>query len=158
MVARVCVVGSVNADLTFTVDALPRPGQTVLASSLSSSPGGKGGNQAVAAARAGAAVQLVAALGTDSAADQLRSHLRDNEVGLDGVVNLPGPSGSAVIVVDSGAENTIVVAPGANAHLSVASAEVPPGTLTICDAVLPDRAALVTFCRALLESVALGAG
>src|ERR1700759_4893773 len=89
MVARVCVVGSVNADLTFTLDALPRPGQTILASSLSSSPGGKGGNQAVAAARAGATVQLVAALGSDSAADQLRAHLRDNDVGLDGVVNLP---------------------------------------------------------------------
>jgi ribokinase len=124
MVARVCVVGSVNADLTFTVDALPRPGQTILASSLSSSPGGKGGNQAVAAARGGAAVQLVAALGTDSAADQLRAHLRDNEVGLDGVVNLPGPSGSAVLIVDSSAENTIVVAPGANAHLTVTSADV----------------------------------
>jgi ribokinase len=123
MVARVCVVGSVNADLTFTVDALPRPGQTILASSLSSSPGGKGGNQAVAAA-GGAAVQLVAALGTDSAADQLRAHLRDNEVGLDGVVNLPGPSGSAVLIVDSSAENTIVVAPGANAHLTVTSADV----------------------------------
>ncbi len=109
---------------SFTVDALPRPGQTVLASSLSSSPGGKGGNQAVAAARAGAPVQLVAALGTDPAADQLRTHLRDNGVGLDGVVTVPGPSGSAVIVVDSGAENTIVVAPGANAHLSVASADV----------------------------------
>ena len=124
MVARVCVVGSVNADLTFTVDALPRPGQTVLASSLSSSPGGKGGNQAVAASRAGATVQLVAALGTDSAADQLRVHLRDNEVGLDGVVNRPGPSGSAVIIVDSGAENTIVVAPGANAHLTMTSADL----------------------------------
>ena len=124
VMVRVCVVGSVNADLTLTVDALPRPGQTVLASSLSSSPGGKGGNQAVAAARAGAAVQLVAALGTDSAADQLRAHLRDNDVGLDGVVNLPGPSGSAVIIVDSAAENTIVVAPGANAHLGVTSADV----------------------------------
>ena len=124
MVARVCVVGSVNADLTFTVDALPRPGQTVLASSLSSSPGGKGGNQAVAAARAGAAVQLVAALGMDSAAEQLRTHLHDNEVGTHGVVNLPGPSGSAVIIVDSAAENTIVVAPGANAHLTVISADV----------------------------------
>ena len=90
MVARVCVVGSVNADLTFTVDALPRPGQTVLASSLSSSPGGKGGNQAVAAARAGASVQLVAALGSDSAAEQLRAHLRANEVGLDGVVSAAG--------------------------------------------------------------------
>jgi ribokinase len=95
MVARVCVVGSVNADLTFTVDSLPRPGQTVLASSLSSAPGGKGGNQAVAAARAGATVQLVAALGSDAAAEQLRAHLRDNEVGLDGVVSLPGSSGSA---------------------------------------------------------------
>jgi ribokinase len=124
MVARVCVVGSVNADLTFTVDSLPRPGQTVLASSLSSAPGGKGGNQAVAAARAGATVQLVAALGSDAAAEQLRAHLRDNEVGLDGVVGLPGSSGSAVIVVDAGAENTIVVAPGANAHLTVTSADV----------------------------------
>jgi ribokinase len=124
MVARVCVVGSVNADLTFTVDALPRPGQTVLASSSSTSPGGKGGNQAVAAARAGATVQLVAALGTDAVADQLRAHLRANDVGLDGVVALPGASGAAAIVVDSGAENTIVVAPGANAHLNLASAEV----------------------------------
>src|SRR3984957_5798915 len=99
MAARVCVVGSVNADLTFTVDALPRPGQTVLATSLSSSPGGKGGNQAVAAARAGAAVPLVAALGTDSVADQLRTHLRDNKVGLDGVVNHPGPSGARGLLV-----------------------------------------------------------
>ena len=123
MVAQVCVVGSVNADLTFTVDAFPRPGQTVLASSLSSSPGGKGGNQAVAAARAGASVELVAALGDDSAAERLRAHLRANDVGLDGVTIVPGPSGSAVIMVDA-AENTIVVAPGANAHLGVTSTDV----------------------------------
>ena len=124
MAARVCVVGSVNADLTFTVDALPRPGQTVLASSLVSSPGGKGGNQAVAAARAGASVQLVAALGSDSAAEQLRAHLHANDVGLDGVVTLAGPSGTAVVVVDAAAENNIVVAPGANAQLSVNSADI----------------------------------
>src|ERR1700752_4177335 len=124
MVARVCVVGSVNADLTFTVNALPRPGQTILASSLSSSPGGKGGNQAVAAARAGAAVPLVAALGTDSAAQPLPTQLRDHGGGLGGVVSLPVPSGSGVIVVDSAAENTIVVAPGANAHLSMTSADI----------------------------------
>lgn len=121
MCSRVCVVGSVNVDLTFSVRALPRPGQTVLASGLSSSPGGKGGNQAVAAARAGASVQLVAAFGSDAAADQLRGRLRANDVGLDGAVTVPGPSGSAVIVVDSAAENTIVVAPGANAGLSVGS-------------------------------------
>ena len=124
MAARVCVVGSVNADFTFAVDALPRPGQTVLASSLTTSPGGKGGNQAVAAARAGAAVQLVAALGADSVADQLRAHLRDNGVGLDGVVSLAEPSGTAAIMVDATAENIIVVAPGANAHLGVNAANV----------------------------------
>lgn len=122
--ARVCVVGSVNADMRFEVPALPRPGQTILASSMSSSPGGKGGNQAVAAARAGADVRLVAALGDDAAADRLRGHLRANGVGLDGVVTVPGPSGSAVVMVDPGAENAIVVAPGANAHLSVNSAAV----------------------------------
>lgn len=124
MAARVCVVGSVNADLTFTVNALPRPGQTVLASSLLSSPGGKGGNQAVAAARAGATVQLVAALGNDATAEQLRAHLSANDVGLDGVVSVAGPSGTAVIVVDAAAENNIVVAPGANAKLSVDSADI----------------------------------
>jgi ribokinase len=123
-VARVTVVGSVNVDQVFAVTALPRPSETVLASSLSSAAGGKGGNQAVAAARAGADVQLVAALGDDSAAEVLRAHLDANGVGMNGVVTVPGPSGSAVIVVDAAAENTIVVAPGANAHLTVTSADV----------------------------------
>ncbi|MGE2719713.1 ribokinase [Mycolicibacterium celeriflavum] len=122
--SRVCVVGSVNADLTFTVRSLPRPGQTVLASGLSAAPGGKGGNQAVAAARAGARVQLVAALGNDGSAEMLRNHLSANGVGLDGVVTVPGPSGSAVITVDASAENTIVVAPGANAALGLDSPDV----------------------------------
>ncbi|CAN3129900.1 ribokinase [Mycobacterium sp. smrl_JER01] len=124
MPTRLCVVGSVNADLTFTVQALPRPGETVLASSLSQAPGGKGGNQAVAAARAGAQVQLVAALGTDAAAGQLRAHLSANSVGLAGLETVPGPSGSAAILVDADAENCIVVAPGANAHLSATSPRV----------------------------------
>lgn len=135
MTARVCVVGSVNVDLTFAVNALPRPGQTVLASSLVSSPGGKGGNQAVAAARAGAVVQLVAALGSDSAAEQLRAHLSANAVALDGVVTVPGPSGTAAIVVDAAAENNIVVAPGANAQLNVGSADIR-AVITNSDVVL----------------------
>lgn len=135
MVARVCVVGSVNADLTFTVDALPQPGQTVLASALSTSPGGKGGNQAVAAARSGAQVQLVATLGTDAAAEHLRTHLQDNGVGLNGVTSVPGPSGSAAIIVDANAENCIVVAPGANAHLSLTSVAVR-SVVADCDVVL----------------------
>ncbi len=118
------MVGSVNADLTFTVEALPEPGETVLASSLATSPGGKGGNQAVAAARAGASVRLVAALGTDAAAGELRAHLSGSGVDVRAVTEVPGPSGSAAILVDAGAENCIVVAPGANAHLSVTSTQV----------------------------------
>lgn len=119
---RLCVVGSVNMDQFFTVGALPRPGETVLASSTTVAPGGKGGNQAVAAARAGAIVQFVGAIGADAAGAQLRGHLLDNGVGLDGVKELPVPSGGAVITVDPAGENQIVVAPGANAHLTLASA------------------------------------
>ena len=122
--ARVCVVGSLNLDLTFDVRTLPRPGETVLASSFTYAPGGKGGNQAVAAARAGAQVQFVGAVGDDAAAEQLRAHLLVNDVGLDGTVAIPGPSGTAIIVVDAGAENTIVVAPGANGQLTLADAAV----------------------------------
>src|SRR5690349_25157071 len=70
--ARVCVVGSVNMDLVFTVDTLPPPGATVLASQLTRAPGGKGGNQAVAAARAGAEVVVVAAVGDDDTGTALR--------------------------------------------------------------------------------------
>lgn len=124
MAARVCVVGSVNMDHVFTVAALPRPGETVMASSVRLFPGGKGGNQAVAAARAGAGVQLIAALGDDAAGDQLRAHLHAKGVGLDGVTTVAGPSGSAVIAVDAAGENTIVVAPGANRQLSVESSRI----------------------------------
>ena len=71
----------------------------------------------MAAARAGAQVQFVGAVGDDAAAEQLRAHLLANGVGLDGTVEVPGPSGTAIIVVDTDAENTIVVAPGANGQL-----------------------------------------
>lgn len=118
-VAGVCVVGSVNMDYTFAVRALPRPGETVLASSLATAPGGKGANQAIAAARAGARVQFVGAVGSDPAGEELLAHLRANDVGLDAMQRLPGPSGTAVIVVDAHAENEIVVAPGANGHLTL---------------------------------------
>ncbi|BBZ51848.1 ribokinase [Mycobacterium heidelbergense] len=133
--ARVCVVGSVNMDLTFNVSSLPRSGETVLASSLTSAPGGKGGNQAVAAARGGARVQFVGAVGDDPAADRLRAHLQTNHVGLDGTVALAGPSGTAVIVVDAGGENTIVVAPGANGQLTLAAGNVRE-VVAGCDVLL----------------------
>ena len=118
---RVCVVGSVNMDMGFDVDTMPRPGETVLATATRSTPGGKGANQAVAAARAGAQVQFVGAVGDDPAAAPLREHLTANQVGIDGLITLPGPSGNAVVVVDTNGENIIVVAPGANGHLTLDS-------------------------------------
>ena len=133
--ARVCVVGSVNMDVTLDVGALPRPGETVLASSLTYAPGGKGGNQAVAAARAGAAVQFVGAVGDDASAEALRAHLLANRVGLDGIVAIPGPSGTAIIVVDADAENTIVVAPGANGRLTLDAADAR-ALVADCDVLL----------------------
>ncbi len=116
---RVCVVGSVNMDIGFDVDVLPRPGETALAASMRSTPGGKGANQAVAAARAGAEVQFVGAVGDDAAAARLREHLETNGVGTDGLITIPGRSGNAVVVVDSSGENIIVVAPEANGRLTL---------------------------------------
>jgi ribokinase len=121
---RVCVVGSVNLDIGFDVDTLPRPGETALAASVRSTPGGKGANQAVAAARAGAQVQFVGAVGDDPAAAQLREHLNTNGVGTDGLITVPGRSGNAVVIVDSFGENIIVVAPGANGQLTLDSASL----------------------------------
>ncbi|MCF6390125.1 ribokinase [Mycobacterium sp. MBM] len=108
-------------DLVFAVESLPPPGATVLASSMTRTPGGKGGNQAIAASRAGADVVLVAAVGEDDAATALRAHLVANNVDVGGVIALPVPSGTASILVDAQAENVIVVAPGANGHLSLGS-------------------------------------
>ena len=99
------------------------------------SPGGKGGNQAVAAARAGARVQFVGAVGDDAAAAQLRAHLLANGVGLDGAVEIPGPSGTAIVVVDANAENTIVVAPGANGRFTLAD-EHARSVVADCDVML----------------------
>jgi ribokinase len=121
-VTRVCVVGSVNVDQFFRVTALPHAGETVLGSAVTTEPGGKGGNQAVAAARAGADVQFVGAIGADPAGAALRGHLSANDVGLDGLQELNAASGSAVILVDDHGENMIVVAPGANGHLTLSSA------------------------------------
>jgi ribokinase len=117
--ARVCVVGSVNMDIGLDVDTLPLPGETALAASMRSEPGGKGANQAVAAARAGADVQFVGAVGEDAAAAQLLEHLEVNRVGTDGLVTVAGRSGNAVVIVDSSGENIIVVAPEANGRLTL---------------------------------------
>jgi ribokinase len=112
------VLGSINMDLVVRTVALPAPGETVLGSGFATSQGGKGANQAIAAARAGADVTMIGAVGTDPFGTELSTALRGHGVGVDRLRAVDGPSGIAVITVDDDAENTIVVAPGANGKLT----------------------------------------
>jgi ribokinase len=115
---RVVIVGSVNADLVVAVDALPGPGETVAGGGFARWGGGKGANQAVAAARLGASVALVGAVGDDAfGADALRE-LAGEGVDVRAVARVGSPTGVALIVVDASGENQIAVASGANAELS----------------------------------------
>ena len=119
---RVVIVGSTNEDVVLEVAALPRAGETVSARSVSRSSGGKGANQAVAAARLGARVELVAAVGRDEAGARLLRAIGDSGVDVSHVeVVDDAPSGAAYIAVDDHAENTILVAGGANLRLDPAS-------------------------------------
>ena len=112
----VCVIGAINLDLSARVAELPRPGETVLASGLSRHAGGKGLNQAVAAARAGAEVAMVGMTGADAAGDWLLDVLVQAGVDTARVGRHPTEAtGQAFIAVSEAGENTIVVAPGANA-------------------------------------------
>ncbi|WP_344611332.1 PfkB family carbohydrate kinase [Dactylosporangium salmoneum] len=145
MSVSVVVVGSANLDLVVSAQRLPGPGETVLGGDFRTVPGGKGANQAVAAARAGAACAFVGAVGGDAFGRQLRDGLVAAGVDVRGLRTADGPSGVALITVDAAAENCIVVAPGANATLTtlepadraaIAAAdvlllqlEVPPGVV-----------------------------
>jgi ribokinase len=116
-VGRVIVVGSVNLDLVYRVPHLPRPGETLLGGELARFSGGKGGNQAHAAARTaadGVTVAMIACVGADEAGARLRADLAAAGVDAAGILDVPGPSGTALIAVDDEGENTIVVIAGAN--------------------------------------------
>ncbi|MGR6319790.1 ribokinase [Micromonospora soli] len=123
MSARVVVVGSANLDLVVTTPQLPRPGETVLGDDFRTVPGGKGANQAVAAARAGADCDFVGAVGADEFGVLLRDNLVAAGIDVRGLRTADGPSGVALIAVDHAAENCIVVAPGANATLALDDAD-----------------------------------
>lgn len=123
----IVVFGSINIDMVIQVDALPRPGETVLSDAYSLYPGGKGANTAVAAARAGAPTLLFGQVGRDGFSDQAMALLRQAGVGLGGVAVSERPTGAAAIWVDAGGENSIVVASGAN--LDARAAQVPDEVL-----------------------------
>ncbi|TIM65378.1 MAG: ribokinase [Mesorhizobium sp.] len=110
----IIVVGSINLDLIANVDRLPAPGETVRGSGFSTAPGGKGANQALAAARAGAKVRMVGAVGKDNFANEALALLRDGKIDLSGVGETFASTGTALIMVADDGENIIAVVPGAN--------------------------------------------
>ncbi|WP_119730904.1 ribokinase [Thermomonospora amylolytica] len=114
----VVVVGSANADLVVRVERWPAPGHTVPGSDLAVVPGGKGANQAVAAARLGGRVAFVGRVGDDPYGTLLRGSLERAGVALDGLVTTPGPSGTALITVGPQGESSIIVSPGANGRVT----------------------------------------
>jgi ribokinase len=115
---RVIVVGSVNVDLVARAERLPAPGETVTGAAFSRHHGGKGGNQAVAAARLGAQTTFIGAIGDDEFGREARAALEAEGIDLSGLVVIPGATGVALILVGAGGENLISVASGANAELT----------------------------------------
>ncbi|MSO71784.1 MAG: ribokinase [Alphaproteobacteria bacterium] len=124
----ITVFGSINLDQVMRVRRLPRPGETVLARGALTAPGGKGANQAVAAARAGARVAMVGRVGRDPQAEAALSGLRAAQVDLRHVATGEAPTGVAAVWVEESGENAIVVASGANALVS--AADLPDALLT----------------------------
>ncbi|WP_205570084.1 PfkB family carbohydrate kinase [Actinomyces lilanjuaniae] len=126
----VVVVGSLNVDLNVTVDRLPGPGETLLGAGGRTSPGGKGANQALAAALRGAEVRMVGAVGEDANAAVALSRLSQAGVDTSLVAGLDAPTGLAVCVVDGAGRNTIVVVPGANGLVGAAQVEAAAPAIT----------------------------
>jgi len=121
---KIVVVGSSNTDMVVKTDRLPQPGETILGGEFAIVPGGKGANQAVAAARLGADVTLVARLGIDAFGESALENFQEEGINTRFIVRDPdAPSGVALIFVDANGENMIVVAPGANSRLSVEDVE-----------------------------------
>ncbi len=133
----VVVVGSLNVDIFSRVASLPKPGQTVSATSLARRFGGKGANQALAAARQGARVRMVGCVGDDDEGRSYRRYWKSHGLSLRGIGVLKGqPSGMAFITVEEGGENQIVVVPGANGRLSTAMVRAEAVAIRAADALL----------------------
>ena len=148
---KVIVVGSVNMDITARTDKLPDTGETVAARSVEYLPGGKGLNQAVAAAKIGTTVVLAGCLGSDSFADELASFVRRHKIDVSCLRRSEKNSGIALITVDERGQNTIVVAPGSNADVcpeDVKKLPVSPGDVVVCQFEIPPAAVAAAFAKA----------
>ncbi|MEZ6133161.1 MAG: ribokinase [Planctomycetaceae bacterium] len=134
---HVVVLGSINMDLVIRCAKLPSPGETLMAESSSEFCGGKGANQAVAAARAGAVVNMIGRVGNDSFANRLIGNLQNEHVLCDHVTaTAETPSGLAVVSVDDAGENSIIVVPGANGRVSVSDVEAAADVIRTADILL----------------------
>ncbi len=134
----VVVIGSVNLDIVAVADRLPAPGETVTDAELNHYPGGKGANQALAAARLGADVCLLAHTGQDPEAAEALALLREGGVDLESCVAVDSaPTGVALVLVAKSGENQIVVAPGANRTLSPESLTIPAADALLCQLEVP---------------------
>lgn len=123
--SRIIVIGSSNTDMVIKTEKLPAPGETILGGTFLMNPGGKGANQAVAAARLGGKVTFITKRGNDLFGNQAVGLLMREGIDIQHVVkDLDFPSGVALITVDSTGENSIVVAPGSNANLLIE--DIPP--------------------------------
>ncbi|ADH98431.1 ribokinase [Salisediminibacterium selenitireducens] len=135
-VPKITVVGSINMDMVIQTDRAPEQGETVLGRGFQMIPGGKGANQAVAAARLGADVTMIGAVGDDPFADVLLSHLRKEGLRVDDVEPVTGCATGVASIVLSEGDNRIIVAPGANAELSKAQIDRVKPTLQDSDLVV----------------------
>ncbi|HRE99278.1 MAG TPA: ribokinase [Pirellulaceae bacterium] len=133
---RVVVVGSINMDLVVRLERLPAPGQTVFGRELSEIPGGKGANQAVAAARMGAVTSMVGRVGDDAYGVSLCAALSAAGVDVSQVTTTPGSSGLALIGVDDVGENSIVILPGANGAVGPEDVAAADRTIAAADVML----------------------
>lgn len=126
----IVVVGSANMDMVLRVQRLPRPGETVSGHGFETLPGGKGANQAVAAARLGAEVHFVGCVGSDVFGTQMRATLQAEGVNVDHLSTVSGPTGIAIVLVDDASgQNSIALEAGANAALSVEHIEAATKTI-----------------------------
>jgi ribokinase len=134
---RITVVGSINLDLVAFCERLPRSGETVTDAELERVPGGKGANQAVAAARLGADVTFIGCAGEDEFGRLARAGLEEAGVDLSGLQVADEPTGVALILVEAGGENQIVVAPGANRKLAPGSFTLGEADAVLCQLEIP---------------------
>jgi len=138
MTPRIAVVGSINADLVVQMPKLPSRGETVSSAEPAWFPGGKGANQAVAAARMGGNVSMFGAIGADEPGQMCLSALKQSGVNVDAVEKVSSPTSTALVMVEHSGENQIVVADGANQYASFDAAQISSADAVIVQFEIPE--------------------